>query len=381
MLLTRRKFLLQTSAGLALLSTLKAKAIANALQEVGLKDYYKDDFQIGTALSTEWMEGMDPFFTKLVAKEFGAITMENDMKWEIIQPEPGKWNFELADRFVDYGKKHDMYMVGHVLVWHSQTPDWVFQDEAGKPASRSVLLARMKNHIEALAGRYKGRLAAWDVVNEAVDEENGWRQSDWFKILGPDFMEHAFRFAHEVDPNAHLLYNDYNMHLPGKRDFVVGMLNSFKKRKVPIHGVGMQGHVGLDFPEIQQFEDSIKAYAAAGARVHITEMDVDALPIAWDHTGAEISDTFKYSEELNPYPDGLPEEVEQQLTDRYVEFFKLFIKHRDKIDRVTLWGIGDGDNWKNDFPVKGRTNYTMLFDRDYKRKAAYDAVVNLRKKK
>lgn len=281
---------------------------------------------------------------------------------------------------MDFGQEHDMYLVGHVLVWHSQTPDWVFQDSKGNPIGRRALLKRMQHQIEQMAGRYKGRMDAWDVVNEAVDDDQGWRKSSWFNIIGPEFMEYAFNYAHEVDPKAHLVYNDYNMHSPEKREFVVDFIKKYKKKGVPIQGIGMQGHVGLSFPALSEFEKSIQAFAKQGMRVHITELDMDVLPVAWEHMGAEISTNFAYSDELNPWPKGLPEEVEQEFTDRYVAFFKLFLKYRDVIDRVTFWGTGDTESWKNDFPVKGRTNYPLLFDRQYRKKPAYDAIVDLTRK-
>lgn len=380
MTITRRQFLIRSAAVGTALSTLKYQALAKAAEETGLKNLYQEDFYIGTAIGITKMQEMPPDYADLITREFNAITMENNMKWELIHPEEERWDWELADKFVEFGEAHDMYMVGHVLVWHSQVPQWVFQDKEGKPLSREALLEYMQSHIHTLVGRYKGRVHLWDVVNEAVDEDKGWRKSPWFNIIGPDYMDHAFNYAHEVDPKAQLIYNDYNMHKPEKRAFVVDFVREFRKRGVPIHGIGLQGHVGLDYPDINEFEKSIEAYAAEGMRVHITEMDVDVLPAAWDYIGAEISEDFEYSDELNPYPDGLPAEVEQQLSDRYVEFFKLFLKHRDKIDRVSFWGTSDAESWKNDFPVRGRTNYPLLFDRAYQRKPSYYAVAALKKK-
>lgn len=375
---TRRSLLQHTVALSALIASAKIRALDNALRETGLKDVYKDDFLIGTAIAGPRLQESNADFLNLVSREFNSITMENHMKWLLIQPQKDKWNWSAADRFVSFGQTHNMNLVGHVLVWHSQVPAWVFKDDSGRAIRARDLKERMENHISTLVGRYKGRIHTWDVVNEAVDEGKGWRKSPWFKILGPKFMEYAFHAAHAADNNAHLIYNDYNMHNPRKRKFVVRNLEQMKKRGVPIHGIGMQGHVGLSFPDINEFEKSIEAYAAAGMRVHITEMDMDILPVAWDHIGAEISTTFAYSDKLDPYADGLPEKVTKQLTDRYVEFFKLFLKHRDKIDRVTFWGVSDRDSWKNDFPVKGRTNYPLLFDRQMRAKDCYYAIKALK---
>ena len=376
---SRRHFLLHSSLGLAMLSTIKMNAMAKALGEVGLKDYFRDDFKIGTAIGGDKMKSLPADYEQLVTREFNAITMENHMKWEHVHPRPGVWDWSLPDKFVDFGVRNDMYIVGHVLVWHSQTPKWVFEDVNGKPLSKEALLKSMQQHIATVVGRYKDRIAAWDVVNESIDEDKGWRKSPWLNIIGPEFMEKAFLFANEVDPKAHLLYNDYNEHTPAKRAFIVDFVNKFKKQGVPIHGIGMQGHVGLNYPDLNEYEKSIEAYAAAGMRVHITELEVDVLPEAWDHIGAEISTNFAYSKTLDPYTKGLPQKIEDQLTRRYEELFKLFLKHRDKIERVTFWGTSDAESWKNDFPVKGRTNYPLLFDRQYKKKPAYDAIVKLKK--
>lgn len=375
---SRRQFLL-SSAALAALANLKACAIYKAAQATGLKDYYKDDFLVGTAISNRTLETQDRTLLDLISREFNAITAENTMKSGLIQPREGDWRWELPDRFVDFGTAYDMTIVGHALVWHSQTPSDLFVKPNGERVSRERLLGKMQTHIQTLMDRYQGKIAIWDVVNESIDEGKGWRKSPWYEIIGPEFQERAFRLAHEADPSAQLLYNDYNMHSPAKREFLVDLIRAYKKRGVPIHGVGLQSHVGLNYPDLREFEKSIEAYAAEGMRVHLTELEVDVLPVAWEHMGAEISDDFEYSEELNPYVDGLPQDVEDQLTDRYVELFKLFLKHRDKIDRVTFWGTHDGESWKNDFPVVGRTNYPLLFDRDLQPKPAYFAVADLRR--
>lgn len=380
MSLSRRQFMMQSAAAASALATLKLSAMASAMQETGLKDYFNNDFYIGTAIGKARLEESSSEFLGLVAREFSAITMENEMKWERVHPTPEEWQWDLPDKFMAFGEAHDMYIVGHALVWHSQVPDWVFEDEKGVPLSKRALLNRMENHIDILAGRYRGRINSWDVVNESIDEDKGWRSSPWYRIIGAEFMDKAFHFAHDVDAKAQLLYNDYNMYNPGKRKFLVEYIRNAKKRGVPIHGVGLQGHVGLGFPDINEFEASLKAYAAEGMRLHITEFDVDVLPVPREFLSAEVSTNVEYSDELNPYTKGLPAAIEQQLSDRYVEFFKLFIRYRDSIERVSMWGTGDGDSWKNDFPVRGRTNYPLLFDRDYKRKACYHAIAALRKK-
>ncbi len=378
MSITRRQFIAKTSALSTALFFAQQRALAEALNTTGLKDSFKDDFLIGSIMSKKNMEEARPEFLSLLAKEFNSMTMENEMKWERVHPKHDKWNFDIPDKFVDFGLKHDMKLVGHVLVWHSQMGEGGFTDKKGNFVDRATMIKRMQDHISTLVGRYKEKFWAWDVVNESIDEDKGWRLSPWYKIIGEDFMDLAFRLAHDVDPKARLLYNDYNMHKPGKREFLVNWIEGAKKRGLPISGVGMQGHIGLGYPDLKEFEDSIVAYAKTGMRVHITELDVDVLPNAWKFFGAEISKNFEYSEQLNPWPEGLPQEMQDKLTARYVEIFKLFLKHRDKIDRVTFWGTGDIESWKNDFPVRGRTNYPLMFDRSYKPKPAYYAVKKLR---
>ncbi len=378
MSITRRQFIAKSSALGAALLVAKQNAMANALESTGLKDAFKKDFLIGSIMSKRNMEEARPEFLSLLAKEFNSMTMENEMKWERIRPALDTWNFDIPDKFVEWGLQNDMKLVGHVLVWHSQMGKGGFTDEKGNFVDRATMINRMQDHISTLVGRYKGKFWAWDVVNESIDEAKGWRLSPWFKIIGEDFMDLSFRYARDADPDAELLYNDYNMQNPGKRQFLVNWIEGAKRRRVPITGVGMQGHIGLDFPSMKEFEDSIKAYAKAGMRVHVTELDVDVLPVAWKYMGAEISANFEYSDQLNPWPNGLPKEMEDRLTDRYVEFFKLLLKHRNKIDRVTFWGTGDSESWKNNFPVRGRTNYPLLFDRNYQPKPAYYAVKKLR---
>lgn len=375
--LSRRQFTLASTALLAL-GGIRSRAIDAAATQSGLKDIFARDFLFGTALTTQTLEHGNAPLLDLVAREFNAITPDNCMKWEPIEPREGDWQWTLPDRFVEFGTRHGMHVVGHNLVWHSQTPAWLFVDAAGKPVSAKQLNERLEKHIRTLAGRYKGRIAIWDVVNEAIeDDDKGWRRSKWFEILGPTYVERAFHLAHEVDPKATLLYNDYNEHNPGKRKFMVEMIKDYKRRGVPIHGIGFQGHIGLDYPDLKEYEASIEAIAATGMRIHITELDIDALPHAWDHMGAEISALQQYSDELNPYTKGLPADAEAKLTARYREVFELFVKHRDKIDRVTTWGTHDGESWKNDFPVRGRTNYPLLFDRKLQRKPAYAAIAEV----
>jgi endo-1,4-beta-xylanase len=368
------------SAAVLATVAMKSRAAAAAAKQSGIKDAFAGDFLMGTAISNATLAGKNPRLLDLIAREFNAITPENCMKWGEMEPQQGQPQWQLPDRLVEFGTQHHMSVVGHTLVWHSQAPRWAFVDDKGARVSADELKKRMQTRIHSLLDRYRGRVQMWDVVNEATeDDDKGWRKSPWFEILGPEFMELAFRTAHETDPKAHLMYNDYNEHNAGKRKFLVGILNDYRKRGVPIHGVGFQGHIGLDYPDVQEYERSIEEIAATGVKIHITELDIDVLPRASKFMGAEISALAEYKDELNPYTKGLPAQVEQQLTDRYREMFELFIKHREKIERVTFWGTHDGESWKNGFPVRGRTNYPLLFDRNLKPKPAYDALIALKK--
>ena len=374
-----RRLFLRNAAIASTLLTIKSNAIAKATERSGIKDFYKDDFRIGTAISTSTLVKNDEHMLGLIAREFNAITPENCMKWEPLRPKDQAWDWTAADKFVEFGQKNNMYVVGHNLVWHSQVPKEVFQDESGGVIKKEALAIKMQNHIAKLAGRYKGKIHAWDVVNEAVEDNGSWRKSPWYKIMGEDFIAKAFHLAHEVDPNAHLIYNDYNTETPVKRDFIVGMVKSFKKRGVPIQGVGLQEHLSIDGPSVEEIEKTLVALSNIGVRVHVTELDIDVLPSVWNLPTAEISTRFDYTPERDPYIQGLPKNIEEKLAKRYEDIFKLYLKHRDKIDRVTLWGTTDGETWLNDFPIKGRTNYPLLFDRGFSPKSAYFRLLDLKK--
>ena len=339
---------------------------------------YKDLFKIGTALSTRVLN--DSLSVELAKKHFNAITAENAMKWGPIHPRPGVYDFGHADQFVEFGEQNGMYIVGHVLIWHSQTPQWVFNDEMGKQVSRDTLLRRMHDHIQTVVGRYKGRVNCWDVVNEAIGDDGNFRESLWYKIIGPDYVQKAFEYAEEADPEAILIYNDFSLATPVKRDGVVKLISGLKTKGVKVDGIGMQAHYHLDYPFLNELEASIVAFANLGCKVMFTEMDINVLPKPNDYHGADIAMFFKYDSINNPYPKELPDSMKKVLADRYAGLFEVFIRQHDNIDRVTLWGIQDGNSWLNFWPVRGRSNYPLLFDREYKPKQAFWAVANLPEK-
>ncbi len=348
--------------------------------ERGLKDAFEGKFLIGTALNGGQINGRDEASLEVLKTHFNSIVAENVMKSGPMQPREGEFNFTDSDKFVELGKAHNLYIVGHTLIWHSQAPRWFFTDDEGKDVSKEVLTKRMETHIKTIVGRYKGQVKAWDVVNEAILDDGSWRDSKFYQILGEDFMKLAFQFAHEADPDAELNYNDYSMAMPGKRSGVVKMVQNLQKQGVKIDGIGMQGHIGLEHPEIEEFEKSILAYSNLGVNVMITELDMSVLPSPRRNVGADVATSFEYQQSINPYEKGLPADVQKQFDDRYVEFFKLFLKHQDKISRVTLWGIADQHSWKNNWPVRGRTDYPLLFDRGFQPKAVVADLIKLAKK-
>lgn len=373
---SRRDFLRAGAMGLGGIGLASLGRLAGAAEPPGLAAAWRDAFRIGLAVSNQTLDQQTPAQLALIAREFNSVTAENAMKWGVIRPDGVNWQWQRADRLVDFAGQHGMHVLGHTLVWHSQVPRTLFVDAQGQALSREALLARMEEHIATLVGRYKGRVHTWDVVNEAIDEGNGWRRSPWLQIIGEDFMEQAFRLARQADPAAKLLYNDYNMHNPAKREFLLRVLRGYLDRGVPIDGVGLQGHLGLTYPDMQEWERSIAAYAALGLEVHVTELDVDVLPSPYQ-ASAEISNRFAYSRENDPWPDGLPDQVQEQLADRYEQIFRILLRYRDNVKRVTFWGLHDGVSWKNDFPIRGRTNYPLLFDRAMQPKPAYQRLIQL----
>lgn len=349
-------------------------AFAQTPAPVTLKDAYRGAFVVGAAINADQISGRDERGIEIVTREFNSISPENVMKWERIHPQPNTYDFDLPDKYVDFGQKHHMFIVGHCLVWHAQVPDWVFQDGKGNPITRDALLQRLHDHIFAVVGRYKGRINSWDVVNEALNEDGTLRQSPWMKIIGEDYIVKAFQFAHEADPKAQLNYNDYNLETPEKRKGAIAIVKKLQAAGVPIAVVGNQAHLHFDWPSAEDEDATVADLAAAGVKVAITEMDIDMLPEVVAHT-ADISVNVKADPKTNPYAKGLPLAKQQALAKRYADLFAVYWKHRDQMSRVTLWGVTDGESWLNDWPVQGRTSYPLLFDRNGKPKLAFDAVV------
>jgi endo-1,4-beta-xylanase len=360
---------------IAVAALLAASLAAVAQAPTSLKDAYRGDFLIGAAINTAQITSQDRRGDAIIEKQFSSITPENVLKWEVIHPKPGVYDFDLSDKYVAFGEKHHMLIVGHCLVWHSQTPDWVFRDDKGNPVDREILLKRMHDHIQTVVGRYKGRIQSWDVVNEALNEDGTLRQSPWLKIIGEDYIAKAFQYAHEADPQAQLTYNDYSLENVTKRKGALALIAKLKAQGIPITSVGLQGHVSLDWPSLDTEDATVSAFAKAGVKVVISELDIDVLPAATEEQTADVSLKILQGPKLNPYASGLPQSVQQELAKRYGDLFKVYLKHRDVVTRVTLWGVMDGDSWKNDWPVQGRTSYPLLFDRKGQPKPAFQAVI------
>ena len=353
-----------------------ALTVACAPEEHGvLRDAYADYFVVGAAVNARLVRGEDSLAAAIVMEQFNTVTPENALKWERVHPEPDRYDFDVPDRYVEFGEQNGMFLIGHTLVWHNQTPPWVFQDPAGNPVSRDTLLRRMRDHIQTVVGRYKGRIRGWDVVNEALNEDGTLRRSPWLEIIGEDYLAQAFRFAHDADPGAELYYNDYSLQNSAKRNGAMALIATLQDAGVPITGVGLQDHIHLDSPSIAQMDSTIEAFAGLGVKVLVTELDIDVLPRAGRQQGAEITARADMQEGLNPYAAGLPDSVQQALAQRYHDVFAVYLRHHDVIDRVTFWGVTDAGSWKNNWPIPGRTNYPLLFDRDGRPKPAFDAVM------
>ena len=343
-----------------------------------LKEVFKQDFLIGAALNQNQFSERDARGLAIIINHFNSITPENVLKWALVHPQPDAYSFDAADAYVAFGEKHHMFIIGHTLVWHNQTPTWVFQDGKGNQVDRETLLKRMRDHIHTVVGRYKGRIKGWDVVNEALNEDGTLRQTPWMKIIGEDYLVKAFQFAQEADPNAQLYYNDYSLENEPKRKGAIELITKLKASGVTVYAVGLQGHDKMDWPTVQQQDATIAAFENLGVKVNITELDIDVLPRAVRSQGAEITLTADNGDKLNPYAQGLPDSVQQALASRYADLFRVFLKHREAIDRVTFWGVTDGDSWLNNWPVRGRTSYPLLFDRAGQPKPAFYALTKLK---
>lgn len=365
------------AAALSALFVTCALAADHAPASTSLKDAFKGDFVVGAAINGAQITGKDQRGDAIVEEQFNSISPENVLKWIIVHPQPGKYNFTLSDQYVAFGEKHHMFIVGHNLVWHNQVPAWVFHDDKGNLLSRDALLARLRDHIFTVVGRYKGKIQSWDVVNEALNEDGTMRQSPWEKIIGDDYIAKAFEYAHEADPQAQLTYNDYNLENEAKRNGALALIKKLQAEGVPISCVGLQNHDNLAWPTAEQEDATISAFGALGLKVAISELDINVLPTAGHQPSADVNLSIQENAKLNPYAQGLPDSVAQDLARRYADLFRVFLKHRGVVTRVTFWGVTNKDSWLNNWPVRGRTNYPLLFGRNGEPTPSFDAVVQV----
>ena len=345
----------------------------NAQKPTSLKDAFKDDFLIGTAMSDFQAAGRDEKALELIKQHFNSITPENLMKAERLMTGWKQYYFSLADKMVAFAQENNIKINGHTFIWHSQMP--AFMRGIRNPDS---VRAYFEDIIQTVGSRYDGKVDSWDVVNEALNEDGTLRQSTFLRALGEDYIVEAFRLAQKATPNSKLYYNDYNIEQPKKRAGAIAIIKKIQEAGVRIDGVGIQGHWHLGKVPFKDIEESIKEFSALGIKVMFTELDISVLPSPWDNTSAEVSLRAAENPKMNPYVNGLPDSVSQQLAKDYEELFKLFLKYKDHISRITFWGVNDGQSWLNGWPIRGRTNYPLLFDRQYQPKAAYYSIMALK---
>lgn len=336
---------------------------------ISLKNAFKNDFMIGVALNQRQFTEQDTNGAALVKRQFNAISPENVMKWESIHPRPGTngYNFDAADRYVEFGEKNDMFIVGHTLIWHGQTPRWVFQGEGTNAITREALLERMRDHIHTVVGRYRGRIKAWDVVNEGLSDDGSLRKSQWQRIIGDDYIGKAFEYAHEADPKAELRYNDYSIENERKRNGVIALVKRLQAEKVPIGGLGSQTHANLTWPSAELLDSALTAFAELGIPISITELDVNAAQGGQRNQSAEVSQNAQSA------AGNVVDAANQKLAEQYANLFHVFLKHRKNIKLVTFWGLTDRDSWR-------RGGKPLLFDGEWRAKPAFDAVIAEAKK-
>lgn len=338
--------------------TLRAAAEGRFLIGVGLSDSIP-------AQPQDW---------PLLLSQFNCVTPENSLKPDPVQRVEGRFQFSRPDAFVDFATSNHLQVVGHCLVWakDDRTPAWFYRDGTNI-AGAGLLLARMKQHIDTVVGRYRGRIAMWDVVNEALDDGTNYlRTSGWSQACGEEFIVRAFEFAHAADPRALLIYNDYNNELPDKRAKLLRLVRSLRERNVPLHAIGLQGHYEIDRVPFADLEATLVAMRAMGLKVVVSELDIDVIP-----RGRWWADDGKHREELaklNPYADGCPPDILQRQAEQYGQLFRLFRQYADVIARVSFWNLHDGQSWLNGFPWR-RVNHPLLFDRAGQPKPAFDAVL------
>ncbi len=334
-------------------------------QPVSLAQLYKDYFRIGVAVSPRALHTDE---ADLIKKQFNSLTAENAMKMGPIHPRDTQYNFAGGDSIWAFAERNHMWMRGHTLCWHNQTPNWFFKNEKGDTVGKEILLQRLHDHITTVVSRYKGKIYAWDVVNEAISDSPNefYRNSPFYKICGEEYIAKAFQWAHDADPNALLFYNDYNETNAIKREKIFKLVKELKERGVPIHGIGLQGHWSIYEPTADVLESTLKKFGELKLKVQITELDVSVYPKEHGRRERTPADSLiQYTPEK-----------EQLQVEQYKTIFDIFRKHKNTLQSVTFWNISDRSSWLDNFPVLGRKDYPLLFDKDLQPKKAFYGVVN-----
>lgn len=344
-----------------------------------LKDAFEGKFLLGAAINQGQILGTDVKGDSVLLQHFNAIEPENCLKSQEIMPVFGQYQWELADKYVDFGEKNGLAVFGHCLIWHSQcTPDFCF-DAQGNLLDAATLKARMKEHITTTVTRYKGRIKGWDVVNEAILEDGSYRQSPFYQILGEEFIPWAFQCAQEADPDCELYYNDYSMHEPAKLETVIRMVKDLQSRGIRIDAVGFQGHIGMDYPDVDLYENHIRRVKdQTGVDVCLTELDMSILPSVTqsaDVSGMNFFEMMRdpqkreaFLEKVDPYRGDYPQDVVEAWNQRMGAFLEMFVRNADAIRRINVWGVSDYDSWKNGWPIPGRQDAPLWVDRNYELK-------------
>lgn len=323
----------------------------------GLKDYFsaKDYFYMGAAISPAFLNNSEK--VKLIKRHFNSLTTDNAMKWSSLQPTEGNFNFTDADAIVAFAQANGMKIRGHCLCWHNQVPAWVFMD-GDAVASRELVLQRLRTHITTVMTHFKGKVYAWDVVNEAIDDGSAtYRASQWYNICGEDYITEAFKDARASDTDALLFYNDYSAIDPTKRDKIYSLLVKLKNQNL-VDGMGLQGHWNSNYPPNSLITDAFDKYKSLGLDLQITELDVSVYT--------------SNSDPESPYTT----ELSQDQSMAYGRFFSIFRAYKDYISGITFWGLADDTSWLDNFPVAGRKNYPLLFNENLDPKPAYFEIID-----
>jgi endo-1,4-beta-xylanase len=339
-----------------------------------LSGAFEPHFRVGVAVAPSSVD--DAAIVDVIEQQFNHLSPENLLKWSSVHPEPDTYFFDFADEYVTFGEERGMTIYGHVLVWHQQVPDWVFRDEGGQDVTADVLLGRLREHITMVGGRYGGRIQYWDVVNEAFNDDGSLRDTPWRRILGDDYVAQVFQLADELLPDSKLVYNDFSLASANKRRGAVAMVNDLKSRGIRIDAIGEQGHYNMTYPAVSQLEQMFEDFSALDVEVLITELDIDVLPNDSGIQGADLGQSEAFDAKYNPYPMCLPQAKDEELSQRWRTLFEVFVRHAADIEAVTFWGVSDAQSWLNNWPVQGRTNYPLLFNRDLTAKSALKSVLD-----